>query len=87
LAFPRHIDGVKLEAADEGYILHQADLDLVHYLNPPAVLVWELCDGRRSGEEIAELVTRAYASGAGAMIAVPDTLARLSEAGLIEYLS
>jgi hypothetical protein len=57
---PKHIDDLDISPADDGYIIYQAELDKVHFLNPTAVLILELCTGENSPEQIVELVKQAY---------------------------
>jgi hypothetical protein len=60
LANPRHIDDLDISPADDGFIIYRADDDRVHYLNPTAVLILELCTGQNSPDQIVELVKQAY---------------------------
>jgi hypothetical protein len=57
---PRHVDDLDMSPADDGYIIYQPDKDRVHFLNPSAVLILELCDGENSPEQIVDLVKQAY---------------------------
>jgi hypothetical protein len=47
---------LEIIAADEGFVVHDASREVVHYLNQTAAIVLSLCDGRRSTDSIAELV-------------------------------
>jgi len=47
---------LEIIAADEGFVVHDASRDVVHYLNQTAAIVLSLCDGSRSTDAIAELV-------------------------------
>ena len=57
---PAKRDGVDLHEVKDGLIIYAADADRVHYLNPTAALIFELCDGIRDTTEIAGLVARAF---------------------------
>ena len=57
---PRHIDDLDISPADDGYIIYRPEQDRVHFLNPTAVLILELCNGKNSPDQIVELVKQAY---------------------------
>ena len=45
-------DGHEFNPVPDGYVIYQSGRDRVHFLNPTAVIVYELCDGRHSVEQI-----------------------------------
>lgn len=45
---------LEVHETEDGLIVYQGSTDRVHYLNHTAAAVFELCDGRRSVEDIAE---------------------------------
>ena len=45
-----------MHEVDDGFVVFDASTDRVHYLNPTATVVFSLCDGTRTTEEVAELV-------------------------------
>jgi hypothetical protein len=49
-----------LEEFDGELLLYHPGLTKTVYLNPTASLVWQLCDGRRSAGEIAELLRASF---------------------------
>jgi len=57
---PRVADGLDVHEVDDGLVVYDATNDRVHYLNPTASLVLSLCDGIRSGDEVAALVGAAW---------------------------
>jgi hypothetical protein len=79
----RQIDGLDISPADDGYIVYQPDQDRVHFLNPTAVLILELCNGRNSREEIVELVKQAYGLSNAPVEAVHQALAQLTAQRLV----
>jgi hypothetical protein len=83
IANPRQIDGLDLSPADDGYIIYQPEQDRVHFLNPTAVLILELCNGRNSPEEIVELVKQAYALPDAPVEVVRQALTQLTAEGLL----
>lgn len=82
--YPRRIDGLEINPVEDGFMIYQPDKDRVHYLNHTAVLVLELCDGRRSAVEIAELVKKAYGLPKAPRKEVDEALARMTGEGLVE---
>ena len=46
--------------APDGYIINQSERGRVHFLNGIAVLVYELCDGKRSVRDIETSVQKAF---------------------------
>ena len=79
---PRRTDGLKVDQVDDGFIIYQPERDRVHYLNHTAVLILELCDGRRSPADIAELVRKAYGLAEPPQREVDEMLARARDEGL-----
>lgn len=49
-----------LEDMDGEMLLYNPDNAMTLHLNGPSVIVWELCDGQKSVQEIIDLVKEAY---------------------------
>jgi pyrroloquinoline quinone biosynthesis protein D len=79
---PRLVDGVRLQYDDvrEEYLLLVPEGAV--RLNETAAQVLELCDGRRSLEEIATSLSQRY-SGADVTDDVRDLLGGMGERGLV----
>jgi PqqD family protein of HPr-rel-A system len=45
-----------IHVVDDGYVVYHQAANRVHYLNPAAALVLELCDGTRTDDEIVTAV-------------------------------
>ncbi len=82
-SYPQQIDGLDISAAEDGYIIYQPERDCVHYLNPTAVLIMELCNGRNSQDRIAELLKQAYGLGDAPIEVVHQALMKLTSEGLL----
>ena len=80
---PKHIDDLDISPAEDGYIIYQAELDRVHFLNPTAVVILEFCNGRNSPEEIVEVVREAYGLQEAPVLEVQDALLKLKVEGLL----
>ena len=81
---PKHVDGLDINPADDGYIIYQPDQDRVHYMNATAVLILELCNGTNSEEEIVDLVRQAYGLPDSPSEVVENALKQLKSEGLLE---
>jgi hypothetical protein len=57
---PRRAEGLEVHESRDGLIIYAVHSDEVHYLNPPAALIYELCDGSRTLAEMAALVGAAF---------------------------
>jgi len=75
---------LEIIAADEGFVVHDAGRDVVHYLNHTAAIVLSLCDGKRSVDEIAELIQRHFELDEPPRADVSGILAQLHEQGLFQ---
>ena len=68
----------------DGYIVYNKTKDRVHFLNPTAAIVLELCTGVLTALEIAEVVERTFGLPQTPLCPVRDCLASLLYEGLIE---
>jgi hypothetical protein len=53
-------DGLEVEDAGDEVLIYLPGSDKTLYLNETAALVWRLCEGARTGAQIAELLVEAY---------------------------
>lgn len=58
---PRQVEELEVNEVADGLVIYQRRPERVHYLNGTASLVFELCTGEHSPEEIARLVGLAFA--------------------------
>jgi len=80
---PTKSDGIEIDEVEDGFMIYQADRARVHYLNPSAKLILEMCDGTLTAEQIAEQIGEAFSLPTGPRQEVDDTLAKLEGEGLI----
>jgi len=80
----KRVDGLEVLPADEGYVIYEQVNDCVHYLNPVAALIYELCDGDNSAESIMTLVQQSFGLADAPAAAVADALQQLKQKGLIQ---
>ncbi len=60
---PTMAEGLDVNETDDGLIIYQESTDRVHHLNPTAAVVFTLCDGTRSPDDIARLVGETFSLG------------------------
>lgn len=80
---PLRVPDVELNEVTDGFLVHQPDRDRVHYLNPTAAFVLEICDGTRRASELPELVAEAFQLGAPPVDDVAACLTLLLDEGLV----
>ncbi len=80
--------GLDVEDTGDEVLIYLPAIDKTLYLNETAALVWRLCDGHRTGFEIADLLAEAYPE-AHQLIKqqVQEGLADFMERGVIEIVS
>lgn len=76
-------EGLEITHAPDGYVIYNAAAEKVHYLNPTAGIVYELCDGATSAQAIGEFLKTAYELDAAPLDMVRDCLISLLEQGLV----
>ena len=67
----------------DGYMVTVPKTGRVHYLNPVAAIIFELCDERNSPDEIAELLRREFSLDDPPEAQVSACLATLVAEGLV----
>jgi hypothetical protein len=80
---PEQVGGLEINPAEDGYIIYQPDQDRVHYLNPTAVFILELCNGKNSVEEIVDAVKEAYGLPDRPVKVVQEALDKLKSENLL----
>lgn len=82
--YPTRIDGLEVNPVEDGFIIYKPERDRVHYLNHTAVLVLELCNGRNSAADIANLMKKAYSLAEIPAAEIREILAKMEDEGLIQ---
>ncbi len=83
---PRQKSGYHLEMLENELLLFSPEQTLVLYFNETASVVWELCDGQRTVEDIVLLLSEAYPEAREAIESdVLSTLEQLEHHGVIEF--
>jgi len=82
---PRKRPGVLELDMGDGAILYDDDGMLVHHLNPSASLIWQLCDGSGSAQELAHDIAEEYGLDPATIVGqVITVIAELDALGLVE---
>jgi hypothetical protein len=76
-------EGLEITHAPDGYVIYDAAAEKVHYLNPTAGVVYELCDGATSARAIGDFLKAAYELEAAPLDMVRDCLISLLDQGLV----
>ncbi len=80
---PRRVDGLEPHEVDDGLVVYQPSTDRVHYLNPTAAVVFELCTGEHSADDIEALVGAAWGLAEAPRAEVRRCLAQLRAEGIV----
>ena len=84
---PQRLPDYRLEKMDDELLLFNPTKNKIMYCNDTASLIWELCDGERTAQEIAALLAGAYPESASAIAGDVDaTLKQFQENGAIEFV-
>lgn len=79
----RVVDGVEFTRVPDGAVLYQNERERVHFLNPTAMVVFELCDIGKSAVEIESFLADAFGLADTPKEAVRECLISLLDEGLI----
>lgn len=77
----------QLEKIDNELLLYHPGKTQIMYCNETASLIWQLCDGQRSVDEIIALLAEAFPEAIDVIAGdVQATLQQFAEHGAITYL-
>jgi hypothetical protein len=74
---PAPVADIKAEAIEGELLLYHPRQTMAIYLNPPAAVIWSLCNGQRPVREIIQLIEDGYPESKANL--VEDVLATLNE--------
>lgn len=82
---PRKCDGFLMEQMEGEMLLYHPARNIIIHSNDTAALVWQLCDGLNSVDDIVNILSGAYPESR-AQIAkdVPDTIQQLRAQGALD---
>lgn len=82
--FPRAVEGFQMEALDGEIVLLHPARNILIYSNQTGALIWQLCNGQRSVDEIVALLGAAYPEAeAEIAIDVPEIIQTLAAHGAL----
>jgi hypothetical protein len=84
---PQRQPDYQLEAIDDELLLFHPAQTTILYCNPTASLIWQLCDGQRTIQEIIDLLTAAYPEAKDTLSAETQaTLEQFQQQGAIQFV-
>ena len=84
---PRRMPDYRLEKMDDELLLFHPAQTKILYCNDTASLIWQLCDGTRTAQEIVTILSEAYPDAADVIARDVDaTLKQFLDHGAIEYV-
>ena len=82
---PKPIEGFQIETLDGEVVLLHPTRNVIIYGNQASALVWQLCDGIRTEDEIADILSAAYPEAEAEIRAdVPAAVQALMSRGALE---
>lgn len=82
---PKQCKGFLIERMEGEIVLLHPARNIVIHANETAALVWQLCDGAHTIDEIIKILTGAYPDARTQIAAeVPDTIQRLRAQGALD---
>ena len=79
-----HVEGHEFNQVPDGYVIYQSERDRVHFLNPTAVIVYELCDGKHTVEQIGRFMQQSYSLPAPPLEEVKACLQNLLDEEIVK---
>jgi hypothetical protein len=76
-------EGLEITHAPDGCVVYDPVAEKVHYLNPTAGVVFELCDGANSARTIGDFLKTAYALDSAPIESVRECLISLLDQRLV----
>ena len=57
---PLRVQDLELIVVTDGFVISRRDHDRIHFLNPTAAFILEICDGNLQARELPDLVAAAF---------------------------
>jgi hypothetical protein len=81
--FWKHLKDLELTPVADGFIAYDEARDRVHYLNPTAALVFVLCSGSNTADDMARLIQAQFDLDAAPQQEIDALLAQFADEGLV----
>ncbi len=79
----RAVEGAEVNRVPDGAMVYQNERERVHFLNPTALVVYELCRLDKTAGEIESFLADAFGLAASPTESVRECLASLLDEGLV----
>lgn len=79
----RAVEGIEVNRVPDGAMVYQNDRERVHFLNPTALVVYELCGLNKTAGEIEAFLAGAFGLATSPTEAVRECLVSLLDEGLV----
>lgn len=84
MIFPAPVDGFQIETLDGEIVLLHPLRNIIIHSNQTGALIWQLCDGVRSVDDIVEILSAAYPeASAEIQLDVPAVIQTLLSRGAL----
>ena len=84
---PKRKENFKLEEVGGEILLYHPETTKILYCNETATLIWQLCDGSRTGDEITDTLREAFPEGGDAVaVDVKETLEKFLDHGALDLV-
>jgi hypothetical protein len=80
---PLRAKDLELNEVTDGFVVSRPDHDRIHFLNPTAAFILEVCDGHLPARELPGLVAAAFGLDAPPLADVEACLTLLLDEGLV----
>lgn len=77
------VEGIEVNRVPDGAMVYQNERERVHFLNPTALIVLELCNLEKTTREIEAFLADAFSLETAPTQAVRECLASLLDEGLV----
>ncbi|OEO28523.1 hypothetical protein VW23_004500 [Devosia insulae DS-56] len=77
------VEGIEVNRVPDGAMVYQNERERVHFLNPTALIVFELCSLDKTAGEIEAFIADAFGLEVAPSEAVKECLASLLDEGLV----
>jgi len=82
-AKPRRADGIEMREVTDGFVAYDAIRDRLHFLNPTATMLLEVCDGNLRADELPNLLAAAFGLKQPPLEEVAQCVEKLLAEGLL----
>ena len=77
------IAGLEATEVPDGYVVYDVPKEMVHFLNQTAAIVYELCDGQHTADDMAAAIQSLFGLPEPPLTAAVECLSSLRDQGLV----